>query len=58
LRADGQQPDGAAIEDDSFQTFFTETGASPLRLLARQRARGTERGSEPRDVYPTLHARH
>jgi tubulin alpha len=24
---DGQQPEGAAIEDDSFNTFFTETGA-------------------------------
>jgi hypothetical protein len=23
---DGQQPEGAAIEDDSFNTFFTETG--------------------------------
>jgi hypothetical protein len=27
FRADGQQPEGAAIEDDSFNTFFTETGA-------------------------------
>jgi len=27
IQPDGQQPEGAAIEDDSFQTFFTETGA-------------------------------
>ena len=29
IQPDGQQPEGAAIEDDSFNTFFTETGASP-----------------------------
>jgi len=27
IQPDGQQPEGAAIEDDSFNTFFTETGA-------------------------------
>ena len=27
IQPDGQQPAGAAVEDDSFQTFFTETGA-------------------------------
>jgi tubulin alpha len=28
IQPDGQQPEGAAIEDDSFNTFFTETGGS------------------------------
>ena len=28
IQPDGQQPEGAAIEDDSFNTFFTETGES------------------------------
>lgn len=32
--ADGQQPEGAAIEDDSFNTFFTETGTSELNADA------------------------
>lgn len=34
---DGQQPEGAAIEDDSFNTFFTETGKSMSSL---QKTRG------------------
>jgi hypothetical protein len=31
--SDGQQPEGAAIEDDSFNTFFTETGEFPFHFV-------------------------
>ena len=38
IQPDGQQPEGAAIEDDSFNTFFTETGASPPPPASTPRA--------------------
>ena len=38
IQPDGQQPEGAAIEDDSFQTFFTETGACEQRTRRAPRA--------------------
>ena len=52
IQPDGQQPEGAAIEDDSFNTFFTETGASSF---ARRHSRAPD---QPRPAPQAPAGRH